>query len=231
MKRPLALQTCRISLLALASLALSATMTLGEESSPPPGAFAKPEAPAPGIFESATPTEVESPTNRAPIPPAPNLPKPRESAPPRRSWFGRILHPFSGGGTPAPPQPQDPRLRGLVLDLQLSPQPLKLSEVRQLDVKLTVTNRGKKGINLDFPTEQRIEIYLLNSADVVLTKWSENHAFKEKPGTLLINPQEHVEYNEKISTRELAPDKVYIAEAFLPKYPDLRIRQKFLTTQ
>jgi hypothetical protein len=139
-----------------------------------------------------------------------------------------VLHPF-GGGAPAQQEVRNPRLRGLVLNLEIVPQPLKLSEVRQLSVKFTATNTGKKAVNMDFPNEQRIEIYLLNSADVVLTKWSENRVFKDKPSTLLINPQEQIEYNEKISTRELAPDKVYSIEVFFPKYPELRVRQKFLT--
>ena len=98
-----------------------------------------------------------------------------------------------------------------------------------MEVKVTVTNRSSKMIPLDFPTDQRIEIQLLNSADSVLTKWSENHAIKDKPGTVLINPDEHVEYKENIATRDLMPGKVFIAEVFFPKYPELRVRQKFLT--
>ncbi len=98
-----------------------------------------------------------------------------------------------------------------------------------MEVKVTVTNKGNRMIPLDFPTDQRIEVQLLNSADVVLTKWSENHAVKEKLGTVLINPGEHVEYKENIATRDLTPGKVFTAEAFFPKYPELHIRQKFLT--
>ena len=154
--------------------------------------------------------------------------EPPLAPPAKRGWVGRILHPFSGNAS-APVQFRDPKLRGLVLDLQVSPQTVKLSEVRQLEIKLIVTNRGKRTVTLDFPNDQRIDIYLMNSADVVLTKWSDNHAIKEKSGTLLINPQEHVEYNETISTRELTPDKVFIAEVFFPKYPEVRARQKFLT--
>jgi CHASE2 domain-containing sensor protein len=138
-----------------------------------------------------------------------------------------MLHPFSS--TPAP-EWKDPKVRGLQLELQISPQPVKLSEVRQLRIKVTLTNHSKKGIELDFPNDQRIEIYLMNSAEIVLTKWSDNHAITDKPGTVLVNQDEHIEYSETISTRDLTPDKVFIAEAFFPKYPDLRVRQKFLTT-
>lgn len=143
----------------------------------------------------------------------------------KRGWLSRILHPFSPNVVP---QYKDPRLRGLALDLQITPQTVKLSEVRQLAVKVTLANLSKRPVTLDFATSQRIEIYLKNSAGDVLTKWSENHAIIDKPTTILINASERIEYNETISTRELTPNKVFIAEVFFPQYLELRIRQKFL---
>jgi Intracellular proteinase inhibitor len=147
------------------------------------------------------------------------------ATPQRRGWLGRILHPFSSEPIP---QYKDPRLRGLALELQITPQTVKLSEVRQLSIKVTVSNRAKRPIPLDFPTNQRIEIYLRNSAGDILTKWSDNHAIAQKSALVLINPQEHVEYNETIATRDLTPNKVFMAEVFFPAYPELRVRQKFL---
>src|SRR6266478_7154994 len=143
----------------------------------------------------------------------------------RRGWLSRILHPFS---PEVVPHYKDPRLRGLALDLQITPQTVKLSEVRQLGVKVTLANLSKRPVALDFPNNQRIEIYLMDSAGEILAKWSDNHAITEKPATILINPQERVEYTETIATRELTPNKVFIAEVFFPQYPELRIRQKFL---
>jgi hypothetical protein len=70
---------------------------------------------------------------------------------------------------------------------------------------------------------------LRNSAETILTKWTDNHAVSEKPATVLINPQEHVEYNETIATRDLVPNKVSIVEVFFPQYPELNVRQKFMT--
>jgi hypothetical protein len=161
---------------------------------------------------------------------APATPSPAvESTPRKRGLLGRILHPLSPAS--APPRYKDPKLRGLSLSLQVSPQTVKLSETRQLAIKLALTNEAKKAIELSFPNDQRIEIFLMNSAGVVLTKWSDNHAVTDNPGVVLINPQEHIEYNETISTRELSPNKVFIAEVFFPKYPELRARQKFLTAR
>lgn len=149
--------------------------------------------------------------------------------PHKRGWLGRMLHPFSKS-TPIP-QYKDPKLSGLTLDLRITPQTVKLSEIRQLEIKLIVTNQSEHAIALDFPTTQRIEIYLMNTAETVLTKWSDNHANAEKPGTVLIDPKEHIEYNETITTRDLTPDKVFIVEVFFPQYPELRIRQKFMTAR
>ena len=150
---------------------------------------------------------------------------PTPTPPRKRGWLSRILHPFSPNVVP---QYKDPRLRGLALDLQITPQTVKLSEVRQLGVKVTLANLSKRPVTLDFPTTQRVEIYLMNSAGGVLTKWSENHAIDKKPATILINPSERIEYNETISTRELTPNKVFIAEVFFPQFPELSVRQKFL---
>src|SRR5215469_12516902 len=147
------------------------------------------------------------------------------ATPRRRGWLSRILHPFSPDVVP---QYKDPRLRGLALDLQITPQTVKLAEVRQLAVKVTLTNQYNRLVTLNFPSNQRIEIYLKNAAGQVLTKWSENHAIAEKPATVVINPQEHIEYNETIATRDLTPNKVFVAEVFFPAYPELRVRQKFL---
>ena|ERR1700676_4289086 len=149
------------------------------------------------------------------------------ATPKKRGWFGRMLHPFSSSSSA--PAYRDPKLRGLVLDVQIAPQPVKLSEVRQLEVKAVLRNASKLPITLDFNTDQRIEIYLRNPAEQILTKWSDNHAASEKPGTVVVNPGENVEYKETIATRELTPNKVFSAEVFFPQYPEINARQKFMT--
>ena len=146
--------------------------------------------------------------------------------PERRSWWSR-LNPFSR--SERLPEYNDPKLRGLVLTVELAPQPVRLSETRQMNVKITLTNRSKRPVILDFPDSQRFEIYLRNAGETILATWSDNHAFSDVVGTVYINPQEHIEYAETIATRELTPNRVFVAEVFFPKYPELRVRQKFLT--
>src|SRR5262249_32956675 len=126
-----------------------------------------------------------------------------ESAPAqeKRNWFSKMLHPF--GPSQKIPEYRDPKIRGLLLSIDLPSEPAKLSEMRQRPVHVLLSNHGDRAVELVFPTEQRIEILLHDSSGHVVTRWSENRAFAEKPGTLLINPSEHVEYSETIATREL----------------------------
>ncbi len=145
-----------------------------------------------------------------------------------RGFFNRMLHPFGPAKTKTPKY-QDQRLRGLLLEVQVPTEPVRLSEVRQLRVHVVLTNLGINPIALDFPTSQRIDIQLLNPAGEVLTRWSENRAFTEEIGNFLINPHEQIVYNETIATRELQPGRVYSVEVFFPKYSELRARQKFMT--
>ena len=148
--------------------------------------------------------------------------------PAERGFFNRMLHPFGSTKTKAPKY-QDPRLRGLLLDVQVPTEPVRLSEVRQLRVHVVLTNFGSNPVALDFPTSQRIDIQLLNPAGEVLTRWSENRAFTEEIGNFLVNPREQIVYNETIATRELQPGRVYSVEVFFPKYSELRGRQKSMT--
>ena len=217
------------SILLAAAAGLSAQEAT-QESTPEPTpleGFTSDSSSTPSPTPETAASAASSPASPVGVTPVPTATPLTTTTMQKRGLFGRIFHPFSSSDVL--PKYNDRKLRGLILDLQVSPQPMRLSETRQMQVKVTVTNLGNHMIQLDFPTDQRIEVQLLNSADSVLTKWSENHAIKDKPGTILINPGEHVEYRENIATRDLTPGRVFTADVFFPKYPDLHVRQKFLT--
>ncbi len=146
------------------------------------------------------------------------------SAQEKRGVLGRLFHPFSS--SEKLPQYRNQKLSGLVLSLQLPAEPVKLSEIRQLPVTIHLTNRGTRAVELSFPTEQRIEILLHDAAGRVVTRWSDNRAFEATPATILINPNEHLEYAETIATRDLAPGKVFTVETMVPAYPELDAKRK-----
>jgi hypothetical protein len=150
------------------------------------------------------------------------------ATPAGRGFFNHILHPFGTPKTKAPKY-QNPRLRGLLLKVQVPTEPVRLSEVRQLRVHVVLANLSDIPVSLDFPTSQRIDIQLLNPTGEVLTRWSENRAFTQEIGNLVVNPLEQIVYDETIATRELQPGRVYSVEVSFPRYSELRARQKFMT--
>jgi hypothetical protein len=81
-------------------------------------------------------------------------------SPPERSFFNRVFHPFASAKTKSPKY-QDSRLRGLLLEVQVPTEPIRLSEVRQLRVQAMLKNIGSSPVPLDFPTSQRIDINCL----------------------------------------------------------------------
>ena len=114
--------------------------------------------------------------------------------------------------------------QGLSVELKSSPDPIKLGEVRQLEVTVILRNSSKQPVHLNFPTGQTIEILLREpNSGKILTKWSADRIFNTDSRYLLINPQERLEFNEPISTRDLQTGKSYTLETFFVGYEkDLR---------
>ena len=158
----------------------------------------------------------------------------------------RVLHPFGGGGdTPATPAPVGEKKPGIVsrvlhpfgggagktnngklaAEMKLSPLPLKLSETNRLKVTVTLLNHGKKLAPLDFPTSQRIEVLIKNSAGKTIEQWSQDQAFTNEPTVVTINPGERAEYSVEVATRDLSAGQSYLVQGFFPKYDELKAQQ------
>ncbi len=145
-------------------------------------------------------------------------------APPKPGMMHRLLHPF-GSSSPAPesaPKTKPVNLKGLEMSLALAPAALKLSETRTVKVTVMLANKGKKLIQLDFPTTQRIEVLVKNKAGKRVVQWSEDQAFTSDPTLVAINPGERLEYSANVPTRDLAAGETYTLEAFFPNFDTLR---------
>lgn len=134
----------------------------------------------------------------------------------KRMWQS-IPMPKWGGKDKAPTTWKDLRL-----ELKLDPAVVKLPDTRRIEVTLQLTNGGKKLVQLEFPTSQRIEVHLRNGAGRVIERWSDDQAVTDEPGVVTINPGERLEYTAAIATREMAGGQRYSLEAFFPRYPELR---------
>ena len=116
----------------------------------------------------------------------------------------------------------------LSLTLSLDPLPLKLPENRQLKVTLQLANKGKKLVQLTFPTTQRIEVLVRNAEGKMVEQWSEDQSFSDEPTLVAINPNERLEYSVSVSTRDMSPGQGYSIEAFFPNYDQLTASKSVL---
>lgn len=112
--------------------------------------------------------------------------------------------------------------KGLEIGLQADPAEIKVSEVKQIKVAVTLANRGSKIAQLEFPTSQRIEVLVKSKEGKTIEQWSEDQAFNNEPTMVTINPNERLEYSVSVSTRDMVPDQTYTVEAFFPNFDQLR---------
>jgi hypothetical protein len=97
-----------------------------------------------------------------------------------------------------------------------------LPETKQIKVTIKLVNRGKKLVQLNFPSSQRIEVLVKTKEGKQIEQWSEDQAFTDEPSMVTINPDERVEYPVTVSTRDMVAGETYTVEAFFPNFDQLR---------
>lgn len=105
--------------------------------------------------------------------------------------------------------------------LKIEPEPLSLSDRREMDVTFVITNPTKRIQRIDYPTTQRIEIITTDSSGQVVERWSDDRSFQPEDGIVFINPGERIQYWEKVPTRDLKPGETYEVSAEVANSPDL----------
>src|SRR6187402_1541932 len=173
---------------ALPMAPLASGETPAPAATPAPGA-----APAPG----ASPTPAATPSHKSIV-------RPKES------FMHRLTHPFENskgekGADKNAPGASNTTLTGykqLAIGMQVEPTPLKVAEVRQVKVTLTIVNRGTKLVQLEFPTSQRIEVLIKGAEGKMVEQWSEDQAFTNEQSMVTINPGERLEYTANVATRD-----------------------------
>lgn len=104
--------------------------------------------------------------------------------------------------------------------LVVDPTTFSLDDRREITVTFSVQNKTSRLVKLDFPTSQRIEILVRDPNGKVIQKWSDDRAFTDQSGVVMIDPDEHIQYEEKIATRDMQPGKTYTIEASLANNPE-----------
>ncbi len=119
--------------------------------------------------------------------------------------------------------------RALTLEIKASPDPLKLGEVREVTVDITVRNPSNHHVTLKFPTYQILEIALRDvGTGAVVSRWSTDRTFTEDARIVPVNPGERLEYSEKITTRELKAGRPYNLEVSFLGYENELFAKKVL---
>ncbi len=145
----------------------------------------------------------------------------------RKTWH---LLPFTEPRPQAQTEAEaEAKWRGkLVFKMELSPLPVRLSDVSQIAVRISLKNVTGRFIQLHFPTTQRIEILIRDDKARLVTQWSEDRAYEQTPGYVGINGGERLEYSTTISTRDLQAGKTYTLLGFMPNYEEFRSEQKIV---
>ena len=113
--------------------------------------------------------------------------------------------------------------------LTIVPEAPLLSETRELDLTYTIRNTGRQMTRLEFPTSQRLEIVTRNSSGAVIERWSDDRVFQPGEGLVVINPDERIEFQEKVPTRDMRAGASYTVEASLAAEPNFAIEQTIQT--
>lgn len=138
-----------------------------------------------------------------------------------RSFFTEMFSSIRIGPLHAPPT---------VAKLDVEPASFSLQDRREISVTYSIRNNTKKITRIEYPTSQRIEILTRTPQGTVIDRWSDDRTFENLEGIVVINPDERIEYQEKIPTREMKAGETYNVEAFATSEPNFSA-QKPLTPQ
>jgi hypothetical protein len=113
----------------------------------------------------------------------------------------------------------------LEITMKLDPAEVRLPDTRAVLVIVTVVNKGKDAVQLEFPSSLRIDVVVNSETGQTLSRWSDDQRIDKEPAILVINPEERLEYNARISTREMTAGGRFEIEAYFPSYEGLRVRK------
>ena len=104
-------------------------------------------------------------------------------------------------------------------------QTAKAAAAPSLKITFTVHDHGKKTYTLSFPTAQRWDFRIKNSAGNLIYTYSDNCDFEQKIGTTMVNHGDKLTYSESVDLSDLlAPlsPGTYTVEAVLANYPEIK---------
>jgi hypothetical protein len=115
--------------------------------------------------------------------------------------------------------------------VEVTPNPLSLGKLKaiapnpSIKIVFSIHNHAKKTYTLSFPTAQRWDFRLLNSANTPIYIYSDNCQFEQTVGSSMVNNDDKLVYTETVAfddlLQPLAPG-TYTLQAVMANYPDMR---------
>jgi hypothetical protein len=115
-----------------------------------------------------------------------------------------------------------PVFYGLEMRVRVSPDVVRLSDARSLEVHLELINRSKKQANLIFNDSRKYDFILRDAGGKKLAQWSDDQPVNQTAGYVIINPGERAEFVGNVSTRDMVGGRTYTLEALVVGYDRMR---------
>jgi hypothetical protein len=123
--------------------------------------------------------------------------------------------------------------------VEVSPNPLSIKGLKAIvpnpSIKITfsVHNHAKRTYTLSFPTAQRWDFRILNSAGTPIYVYSDNCEFEQTVGTSMVNNDDKLVYIETVDFDDLSQPLqpgTYTVQTVMANYPDMHAQTQ-LTVQ
>lgn len=115
-----------------------------------------------------------------------------------------------------------PVFYGLEMRVRVSPDVVRLSDARSLEVHLQLINRSKKEANLVFNDSRKYDFILRDIGGKKLAQWSDDQPVNQTQSYVIINPGERAEFVGNVSTRDMVAGRTYTLEALVVGYDRMR---------
>ena len=115
-----------------------------------------------------------------------------------------------------------PVFYGLEMRVRVSPDVVRLSDARSLEVHLQLINRSKKEANLVFNDSRKYDFILRDIGGKKLAQWSDDQPVNQTESYVIINPGERAEFVGSVSTRDMVAGQTYTLEALVVGYDRMR---------
>ncbi|MBV8353247.1 MAG: hypothetical protein JOZ21_13330 [Verrucomicrobia bacterium] len=115
-----------------------------------------------------------------------------------------------------------PVFYGLEMRVRVSPDVVRLSDARSLEVHLQLINRSKKEANLVFNDSRKYDFILRDIGGKKLAQWSDDQPVNQTQSYVIINPGERAEFVGSVSTRDMVAGQTYTLEALVVGYDRMR---------